>query len=370
MHLSNLAAFGSLIALVLAAPLSSSKPQVQRRQWDDWGQCTAETKTTRVDFASMPEWERKSFTDAMLCMQQQPSQLDQTMYPAAINKYFDYAVTHVSRTQQVHISGFFLTWHRMFIHLFEQDLRSTCGYTGRWPYWNFAETAGDITNNVVFDGSEYSMSGDGLYVDTGSISLGPQLTIPHGDGGGCVTTGPFANMMTTLGFIDASQLQTGVLPKNAYALNESCLMRDLNPYVAETWTNMTQVVDTTYSSSAYALELALNGVIGSASLGVHSAAHFSIGGQMNSIHVSAQDPIWYPLHTFIDLIYTSWQTNNPDLASDLYGTETALNVPPTANVTLSTAEPDWGYFGASVPISDLISTTAGPFCYQYDQLIS
>lgn len=366
MRASSIAAFCSLITLTISAPLSSSK-----RQWNDWNQCTAETMQTRVSFDTMPTWERKEFTDAMKCIMAQPSQLDQSQYPAAINRYFDYAVTHVSRTQQVHISGFFTTWHRMFVHLFEQDMRNLCGYTGRWPYWNFAQDAASITTAPIFDGSEYSMSGDGLPNGNTSTQLGPQLTIPHGVGGGCVTTGPFANMQTTLTFIDASQLQTGTLPPNPYALNTSCLQRDLNQYVATTWTNMAAVINATHASSAEAFELALNGVIGSSSLGVHSGAHFAVGGQMNSIHVSAQDPIWYPLHTFIDLIYTSWQANNPSLASTLYGTETALNIPASPNVTLDTIEPDWGYFyNGQLSVSDLINTTAGPFCYQYDQHIS
>ena len=93
---------------------------------------------------------------------------------------------------------------------------------------------------------------------------------------------------------------------------------------------------------------------------------------MDSIHVSAQDPIWYPLHTMIDHVYTSWQANYPDLAYQLDGsTGTALNTPPSDVVTLDTIEPDWGYFQeASIPVRDLMSTTAGPFCYQYDVIIS
>lgn len=49
---------------------------------------------------------------------------------------------------------------------------------------------------------------------------------------------------------------------------------------------------------------------------------------------------------------------------------TANNVPPSANVTLDSVEPGWGYFeGETLLVSDLISTTAGPFCYRYDQVL-
>lgn len=51
----------------------------------------------------MPDWERKAYTDAVLCLMDQPSQLDPVLYPAAINRFLDYAVVHVNRTSQVHI---------------------------------------------------------------------------------------------------------------------------------------------------------------------------------------------------------------------------------------------------------------------------
>ena len=79
------------------------------------------------------------------------------------------------------------------------------------------------------------------------------------------------------------------------------------------------------------------------------------------------DPIWWPLHTFLDNIYTSWQIRHPDIANVTYGTETAVNLPPSANVTLNTIEPDWGYFQMDpIAAGELISTTSGPFCYRYD----
>ncbi|RMZ77136.1 hypothetical protein DV737_g4514, partial [Chaetothyriales sp. CBS 132003] len=341
------------------------------RRRSTWNSCTSAKITTRVAYSTLSLKEQKSFTDAYHCLMKQPSKLNQTTYPAAINRYFDYAVVHVNRTQYVHLSGFFLTWHRYFIHLFEQDLRSTCGYKGRWPYWNFAATAGSIETSAILNGDKYSMSGNGVYNNTGPITLGSELTIPHGTGGGCVTTGPFANLTTTLGFIDPLQLTLGSLPENAFAYNASCLRRDLNDYVAETYTNEALVANATHAPDAAAFELALNGIIGSSSLGVHSGAHFGVGGQMNSIHISAQDPIWYPLHTFIDLLYVSWQRNNPSVAHDLYGTGTALNTPASANVTLTSIEPDWGYFQSqSIQVQDLLNTTKGPFCYKYDYHIS
>jgi tyrosinase len=360
------------ILLAAVAALTTAAPTQSKRgsQWQNW--CSADSAETRVSFASMPPEERKAYTDAIYCIHSQPSNLDNSQFPAAVNRYQDYAVVHVERTGQVHLSGFFLTWHRYFLHLFEQDLRETCGYEGRFPYWDFAATASNLQGSAQFDGSPYSMGSDGVYNNTGPIALGPQLVIPHGTGGGCIKSGPFSDWTATLGFIDPLFLISGAaLPPNTYAYNASCLKRDLNSYVAQTYTNEALVVNTVYSASASALEYNLNGVIGGSSLGVHSAGHFTVGGFMNSIHVSVQDPVWWMLHANIDRIYSSWQKNNPSIANEVYGTMTANNAPPSANVTLDTIEPDWGYFDySSIAIGDLIDTLSGPFCYQYDNYIS
>ena len=365
--LLSLATFASL----LVTPLVSAAPTAGLAERHGW-YCSPEKVKVRVNFNNMPPWQRKEYTDAVKCLMGKPSQLDPVQYPAATSRYMDYAVIHVNRTQFVHLDAFFLTWHRYYLWLYEYDLEHSCGYCGPFPYWDFAETASDPHQFPIFDGSEYSMSGDGIYNNTGPIALGPTLVIPHGTGGGCVTTGPFANMIAPLKFIDPSQLLKGGLPADAFSYNPICLMRDLNAYVSQTYTNEQQVVAASHANNASTLEFLLNGVIGSSSLGIHSGAHFSVGGQMDSIHVSAQDPVWYPLHTMIDRVYTSWQANNPAVANQLDGsTGTALNTPPSAVVTLDSVEPDWGYFQLNpIQVKDLISTTGGPFCYTYDSLIS
>lgn len=368
--LLSLAASVALLAQqVTSAPVSA--PHVKRQSdWSSW-QCDSSNIETRVSFQSMAPEDRKAYTDAINCIHSQPSSLDPNLYSAAVNRYQDYAVVHVNRTSQVHLDGFFLVWHRMFLQIFENDMRQTCGYQGAFPYWDFSATVNNLQTSTVFDGSEYSMGSDGAPSGDAPIALGPTLVVPHGTGGGCIKSGPFSDWTATLAYIDPLLLVNGSpLPPTAYNYNASCLYRDLNTYVAQTWTTYEEVANATHQPSAQALELAFNGVIGGSSLGVHSAAHFTVGGFMDSIHVSVQDPIWWAVHANVDRIYASWQANNPDIADEVYGTMTANNAPPSANVTLNSIVPDFGYFDlSSYQIQDLISTTAGPFCYTYDQLI-
>ncbi len=359
MRLPVIGSLTCLLALASAAPTGG---------WQPWQQeCTSENVQVRHDFNKLPTWDRKAFTDAINCIRSQPSNLDQAMYPAAINRYFDWAVTHVNKTSVVHLDGYFLTWHRMFIHLFEQDLKNICGFNGTMPYWNWPATADDLTGSPIFNGDEFSMSGDGAYVDDGPVVLAPTFSIPHGLGGGCVTTGPFANMQYTMQPISIQGLITGSpLPPTAFENNGSCLTRDLNPFAAQTWCNWTAFDEAVAAPDQATFSTLLNGAFGGGSLGLHSGAHFTMGAPASNIYVSVQDPIWFPLHAFLDLTYVQWQNSHPDIYDQLSGTMTANNAPPSDNVTLSSMEPDWGYFGESVPISDLVSTTAGPFCYVYD----
>lgn len=62
-------------------------------------------------------------------------------------------------------------------------------------YWNWARYAKDPVNSPLFNGDDYSMGGNGAKVAHQGIPIPmaprPYNLIPPGDGGGCVTTGPF-----------------------------------------------------------------------------------------------------------------------------------------------------------------------------------
>lgn len=357
--LSSVFVWATLALGTLAAPT-----------WGDnsGSKCTPDKVQVRRDFDKLAPEERKAFTDAINCMREQPSSLDQQKYSAAINRFFDYAVIHTERTNVVHLDGFFLTWHRFFVHLFEKDLQEKCGWEGTMPYWNWPSSAGHLKSQPIFDGSEYSMSGDGEYVPFGDYQLGPNFSLPRGSGGGCIKSGPFVGMESTMAVIPSQLLSTGEpLPPTAFVKNETCLTRDLNDPVSSMYLNAQAYQAAIAAPDQSTLSTLLNGVFGGAELGLHSGAHFSVGPPFSSIFVSPQDPIWYPAHTMLDVIYTQWQKAHPELAESVYGTMTANNVPPSDNVTLDSVVPDFGYFYEdALTIRELISTTSGPFCYEYE----
>lgn len=152
--------------------------------------CTSDSKTIRREWGSLTKAERREYIDAVLCMQQIPSIIPEGEVPGAKTRFDDFASTHINQTLGIHLDGVFLSWHRNFVWLWEQALREECGYTGYQPYWNWALWCDDLAGSPLFDGSETSLSGDGVYDDYGNYTVGG-ANLPHGTGGGCVTDGPF-----------------------------------------------------------------------------------------------------------------------------------------------------------------------------------
>jgi tyrosinase len=114
----------------------------------------------------------------------------------AKTRYDDFVVTHIMLTPWTHGNGNFLSWHRYYMWTFEQALRNECGYEGYQPYYNWPLWAEDPKKSPLFDGSDTSISGDGVYVANRNAMCVPNpgrcfVTVQPGSGGGCVASGPF-----------------------------------------------------------------------------------------------------------------------------------------------------------------------------------
>lgn len=128
----------------------------------------------------------------------------------------------------------------------------------------------------MLDGSAYSMSGNGEFIPgRGNVILGgnglPEIPIPPGSGGGCVTSGPFKDMTVNLGPV-ALGLTNGSTISNGDGLsyNPRCLKRDLTDYTNKRWANATGVVSLILgNNNINDFQMAMQGVPGSGNIGVH-----------------------------------------------------------------------------------------------------
>ncbi|KAJ5502237.1 Tyrosinase [Penicillium fimorum] len=347
----------------------SSDSDVEKR-----GGCSLSSLRVRRDWRTFSTTQKKSYISSVLCLQKLPSLTPPELAPGVRSRYDDFVGTHINQTTGIHYTGTFLAWHRYYIWNFEEAMRNECGYTGDYPYWNWGADAADLEKSQVFDGSETSMSGNGAYVESvGDIELSlgtyPVIHLPTGNGGGCVTSGPFKDYSVNLGPV-ALMLPGGKSEStaNPLAYNPRCLKRDLSTKIVQDYANFTAIVDLILRhDDVYDFQMNMQGVPGSGNIGVHGGGHYSMGGDPSrDVFVSPGDPAFWLHHGMIDRTWWIWQ--NLDLHKRLNaisGTATFLNGPPSANTTLDTLL-DLGYAGGeTVAMRDLMSTVSGPFCYIY-----
>ncbi|RDW75127.1 hypothetical protein BP6252_06269 [Coleophoma cylindrospora] len=339
-----------------------------------YGNCSLASATVRKEWTSLKPQERKAYTDAVLCLQSKPSRLDPAVVPGAKNRYDDFVALHINQTLFIHLTANFLSWHRLFTWNYEKALQDECGYQGTQPYWNWGKaryTAFDPLGSPVFDGSEFSMSGNGIYDPHNCTDALPSHLncIPPGSGGGCVQTGPFKNMSVNLGPVAPALRIAGLNASSSkFAYNPRCLRRDVSVWVSSNWTRDIDSSDLIKQNlDINSFQSVMQGFgTPPGYYGVHSGGHYTIGGDPGGdFYASPGDPAFFLHHAQIDRTWTIWQTQDfTTRRNAISGTMTLANTPPSRNGTLDDIL-DMGATGQSFNMRDAMSTLDGPFCYIY-----
>jgi tyrosinase len=279
--------------------------------------------------------------------------------------------------------GNFLIWHRWYIHQYELKLNA-CGYNGALPYWDWGFDVNNPRASPVFDGSDTSMGSDGEFIPGPPLSLvipgnADPIVLAKGTGGGCVFSGPFKNMTVHLGPITQPDPTQD---------NPRCLKRDLNADSGRrfaSFRNTTDLIVNSPNIEIFRTTMEADPNYIPNSLGVHGGGHFIISGDPGSdAFISSGDPVFYLHHAQIDRVYWIWQMldfENRQVRSSshrlmasfstdfshkgVFGTNTLLNQPPSANTTVE--DPiDLSPIAGPVKIKTLMNTVGGsPLCYVY-----
>jgi tyrosinase len=163
---------------------------------------------------------------------------------------------------------------------------------------NYDRYAEDPINSPMFNGNASSMGGNGAPTKYRGIIMPfkkPNDMIKSAGGGGCVTTGPFKDMVVSLG---PKSTVVDNVPKNPQAdglgANPRCLRRDVNRNSALGATaNYTYslIMDNKDIDSFY------NRYLGQPPLkndnhpwGLHNAGHYIIGGDPGGVSISRPSP--------------------------------------------------------------------------------
>jgi tyrosinase len=159
-----------------------------------------------------------------------------------------------------HLTDGFLPWHRQYLLMMEDALRSTSPEANciAIPYWDWTLDAANPLGSIVWQNDYFGGNG-----------------VDSGNGKKCVRSGPFAWNI----------------------LGNDCLQRDLNG--AGFFATREEVLNTIASNDNFrefsrALEL------------FHDTVHRFIGGTM-VLDNSADEPLFMLHHSFIDMIWSIWQ---------------------------------------------------------------
>jgi tyrosinase len=238
---------------------------------------------------------------------------------------------------------------------------------GYQPYWDWTKSINDISAYPLFDGSEYSISGNGVYDNSsGAYDVGPYV-FAHGTGGGCVQSGPFKDLQLHLGPVPFHALDIQQLPSNWTVRNNRCLERDFNVPVAQHYSNSTSVAYLLAAPTIAEFQSRMSGV-GTRPPGPHTAGHLQIGAEMFDLFTSPNDPAFFFHHANVDRMWTIWQ--NRDLKERQYALNgTVLNYdPPTAPLLTLDTVVNWGVLGRAKRFKELMSNLKGDFNYVYEDM--
>ncbi|KAH9885553.1 Di-copper centre-containing protein [Xylariomycetidae sp. FL2044] len=350
--------------------------------------CTLENASVRREWSDMSVEMREEYVAAVTCLMNKPPTVDTTKFPGALSRFDDFVAFHMTHAMQLHSNLYLFGAHRYYVYQFEQALRNECGYTGYQPYMNYDRYSVDPKNSPLFNGNSSSMGGQGEldpdYAGVPQPGRTPNI-IESGGGGGCVTTGPFSDMMVSLGPTSMSMGSKNV-PKNpktdGTGSNPRCLRRDVNVNAA-----LGATADRAYAllNDNDNMDDFYNQLLGTPPpkddpypWGIHTAGHYVAavdpGGDPMT---SPGDPLFYFHHTALDRLWWIWQMQDPekrlnalpsgmppmDMKKSKKGRRQTEDEDPIANEVV-----DLEWLGEPIPLvetHDQLGGNGGAFCYVY-----
>ncbi|OLN83361.1 Tyrosinase 2 [Colletotrichum chlorophyti] len=337
--------------------------------------CQGDNVLMRKEWRSLAEEDRLSFIGAVQCMMRAPPLSDRKRVPMAKSLYDDFVAVHYTNFQTTHMTASFFAWHRYYLVTFEQKLRTQCGYKGALPYWEWGLDVDDPAASPLFDGSATSLGSDGAAIPHDGLRLRQSfsqnlIVLPPGTGGGCIKTGPFANMTVHIGPANLPQYGTEQPFSVANPLLDvpRCLKRDLNKYVASSYTsfrNSTSLILLQKNIQEFTTLLQGDDRFYSNTLGVQGGS-FIFGGDPGADgRIAPGDPAFWVHQAQVDRLYWIWQNQDFENRQGVFGTVTFQDNPRSQNGTVEDFV-DIAPLNTPVKVKDLINTVAGtPLCYMY-----
>lgn len=158
---------------------------------------------------------------------------------------------------------------------------------------------------------------------------------------------------------------------DGYGDNPRCLRRDISNQLSSKYSRTQDIVSLiTNSKTIASFQDTMQGVGGfgvGASMGVHSAGHFTIAGDPGGdFYTSPNDPAFWLHHGMIDRTWTIWQSQDLGARTQVIAGGTSMMGFGSRQQSLDDLV-DLGVVADKVyKIRDLVSVVDGPFCYVYE----
>ncbi|KAK0206877.1 hypothetical protein DFS33DRAFT_626885 [Desarmillaria ectypa] len=283
--------------------------------------------TVRVNWLTLTDDEKTTYFEAELCLLSLPAQ---TSIPGVITRYDDLVGAHSMQadtgagTDLWHTTGQFLAAHRYYMHTHEILLREECGYTGALPYWYELEDAGAFNESAVLT----AFGGEGFEENDYVI-----------------VEGPFANLTRNLG---------------PGATNTPHLLARQMSWWNSTLANQTYFDEVNAQTTFALFQSTLNPTI-------HTAGHRGVGGDLENILTSPNDPVFFLHHTYLDWVWWKWQGDNETRIYNLKGAGYETQSEPATGWVETSAETSiWVYdIIPNITVGDVLYTQGGYLCYIY-----
>ncbi|XXG99739.1 hypothetical protein Hte_006080 [Hypoxylon texense] len=342
--------------------------------------CTLENAAVRREWSDMSEELRQEYVASIMCLTKLPPKSDRERFPGAQSRFDDFVAYHMTHAMQLHDNQHLFGAHKYFVYLFEKALREECGYTGYQPYMNYDRYSEDPINSPLLNGNASSLGGNGVlepsYKGVPQYGRTPNI-IASGGGGGCVTEGPFSDLVVNLGPTSMSTATN--VTKNPRAdgtgLNPRCLRRDVNRNAA-----MGAKADRAFSliNGSSNIDDFYNTLLGTPPpkddpypWGIHTAGHYIAavdpGGDPMT---SPGDPIFFFHHTALDRLWWIWQMQDAENRLNVIPNGT-MPMPPMKGKRIPVPEEtmvDMEWLGPPITLletHDQLGGNGGAFCYVY-----
>lgn len=307
--------------------------------------------TVRKEWRELTDTEKAEYLRAAVCLRELPK-AKYAEIDAVTTRMDDLVYTHYALNTEIHFVATFLPWHRWYVKLHEDLLRTECGFNGTQPYWDWSieADAKDMPNSPLFD-SVTGFGGNGK--STGSNEPGFQR---------CVVDGPFANTNLTLGM--------GWPNLNDPGDRLHCFTRAFNGGEGNDENGDLIIGD--MQSSAYNSKV-MNTIYGFEKFSEmanmleglpHAQIHSIIFGDMGPA-TSPNEPLFFLHHGNVDRAWAKWQGRNATRLADYSGFQDRNKV---IAASINDAMPILELGDTEPIVKDYMDIQGGPLCYTYSSM--